>query len=444
MSESDAITVRLPDLYPKQRDVFYNPARIVVCEATTKAGKSVGGLHWLASKSLEDTERRTRHWVSPTYPEAEAAFDRLSRWMLKADPARKVWDCWKSSPPRIRFGCSFVVFKGADNPDRLYGPDSAGAVLDEASRMKHAAFIAVRSTCSTLGAPMRIIGNVRGRKNWAYQMARKAQAGESGMAYFKLTAMDAIAGLQSIGSVTDVLNDERLAEAKEDYSEATFRELYFAEATEDGSNPFGMQYIRGAVRPMSPEPTAAFGIDLARKRDWTVVRGLSANGAPTFFDRWQGISWKATEDRIIQIVGDTPAFADSTGVGDSVVENLNRRQPNIEGVLFTPRSKQQMMEGLAVGIQSGRFGVLEGEEQNELESFEFSHTGSGVKYSAPDNCHDDCVCGAALAWKRLEAIANAPRAFVDFATIRSEGYDGRPLQDVFAEKRKDPDWGFDE
>lgn len=50
--------VHLPTLYRKQRDVFYSPARIVVCEATTKAGKTVGGLHWLAHHSLQEMKKQ--------------------------------------------------------------------------------------------------------------------------------------------------------------------------------------------------------------------------------------------------------------------------------------------------------------------------------------------------------------------------------------------------
>ena len=34
---------------------------------------------------------------------------------------------------------------------------------------------------------------------------------------------------------------------------------------------------------------------------------------------------------------------------------------------------------------------------DELETFEYVYTRTGVRYSAPDGLHDDCVCALALA-----------------------------------------------
>jgi hypothetical protein len=33
----------------------------------------------------------------------------------------------------------------------------------------------------------------------------------------------------------------------------------------------------------------------------------------------------------------------------------------------------------------------------ELETFEYEYTRTGVRYSAPEGLHDDCVCALALA-----------------------------------------------
>ena len=66
------------------------------------------------------------------------------------------------------------------------------------------------------------------------------------------------------------------------------------------------------------------------------------------------------------------------------------------------------MEGLAVGIQSGKVGYPENSEANptqgELEMFEYVITRTGVSYSAPEGFHDDCVCGYALAFHRLNCL----------------------------------------
>jgi hypothetical protein len=92
-----------------------------------------------------------------------------------------------------------------------------------------------------------------------------------------------------------------------------------------------------------------------------------------------------------------PKRIDSTGAGDPIAEDLGRVDPNIDKFVFTSHSKQQIMEGLAVAIQTRRITVLEGVMKDELDSFEFEYTRNGVRYTGPSGMHDDCVCSLALA-----------------------------------------------
>ena len=70
---------------------------------------------------------------------------------------------------------------------------------------------------------------------------------------------------------------------------------------------------------------------------------------------------------------------------------------NVEGFQFTSPSKQQLLEGLAVAIQQGEVTYPDGVLVSELETFEYTYTRTGVRYSAPEGLHDDCVCALALA-----------------------------------------------
>jgi hypothetical protein len=61
------------------------------------------------------------------------------------------------------------------------------------------------------------------------------------------------------------------------------------------------------------------------------------------------------------------------------------------------------MIGLQNAIQLGEVSILEGVMQDEMESFEFEYTRTGVKYNAPVGMHDDTVNALALArniWKK--------------------------------------------
>jgi hypothetical protein len=104
-----------------------------------------------------------------------------------------------------------------------------------------------------------------------------------------------------------------------------------------------------------------------------------------------------TKQKIINIVGRIPAHIDATGLGDPIVEDLQRVLPNIKGFKYTSQSKQQLIEGLVIEIQQNLIFFPEHPYGNELENFEFEYTRTGVKYSAPSGMNDDAVNSIALA-----------------------------------------------
>lgn len=160
-----------------------------------------------------------------------------------------------------------IWFKSGDNPDSLYGEDVFAAVIDEATRCKEEVWHAVRTTRTATKGKVRIIGNVKGRSNWAYQLARKAQAGDRDMHYAKITALDAIEA--------GIFTSDELDDAQRALPDAVFRELYFAEASDDQGNPFGLESIRRCVAPLSQEEPVVWGWDLAKSTDYTVGIALT-------------------------------------------------------------------------------------------------------------------------------------------------------------------------
>ena len=305
----------------------------------------------------------------------------------------------------LRHNGAQLIFRSAEKPDTLFGDDWRAVVLDEISRMRAEAWHAVYSTLTATRGPARLIGNVKGRKNFAYQLARKAEAGRPGWHYAKLTAADAVAA--------GVLTAETISEAEADLPASVFRELYWAEASDDGSNPFELGCpgaIRRAIRPLSEAPPAAWGWDLGKSVDWTVGVGLDASGRVARFHRWKDRPWTQTIALITELTAGLPALVDSTGLGDPVLDSVQRHEmeagalrENFQGFKFTSASKQPLMEALAVAIQHEAVAYPEGPIVTELEAFEFEHSRNGTRYSAPEGMHDDCVCSLALAYAALGA-----------------------------------------
>lgn len=367
-----------------QLDAIFHGERYGLVEATTKSGKTVGCMVWLAEQAMAGRDGQNFWWVAPIYSQAKIAFRRLKR----AIP-RDLYTA-NESELTIRLANGAVLwFKGAENADSLYGEDVYAAVIDEGSRTREESWHAVRSTLTATRGPIRIIGNVKGRRNWFYQMARKAESGEDGMVYKRITAWDAVKA--------GILQNDEIRDAQRQLPEHVFRELYLAEPSDDGSNPFGVDAINRCIqKELSTQPATHWGWDLAKSLDWTVGAGLDSSGQTAAFERFQR-PWEETFSAIGAITKGK-ALVDSTGVGDPILERLQRGYPGVfDPFLFSGPSKQRLMEGLAVAIQQCEIGIPDGPAVNELMSFEYEYTRTGVRYSAPEGLHDDCVMALGLA-----------------------------------------------
>jgi hypothetical protein len=402
--------------------------RLGLIEASTKSGKTVSAIAWIVEQALKGREGQNFWWVAPGYNQAEIAYRRIKLGLTKG-----AFTPFDTPTPRIAMvNGTWIWFKSADNSDALYGEDVYAAVIDEASRVGESSWHAVRSTLTATRGPIRIIGNVKGRKNWFFDLCRRAESlmisdpdpRRRNMHYAKITADDAVSA--------GVLDAEEIEDARATLPEKIFRELYYAEPGDDTGNPFGLQYIRAcAETELAAGPVVAWGLDLAKSQDWFVCIGLNELGQVAAFHRWRGLPWRQSIMRVWRLVGeDTKVLVDSTGVGDPVLEELQVEHGNFHGYHFTQTSKQKLMEGLAVAIQSGKIAFPHGEIVRELEMFEYKYTRTGVSYSAPEGQHDDCVCALALA--RQAWAETAP------GTNLMKFYETQHTRAVEAQRKNDP------
>jgi hypothetical protein len=403
-----------PYLYPKQFAAIYDPHRYSLIEASTKAGKTAGCIAWLVEMALSGQPGQNYWWCAPVSDQARIAFLRMRRSL-----PNDVYTVSRTLKTVTLINGAVIWFRSGDKPDSLYGEDVYAAVVDEASRFKEEAYIAIRTTLTYTKGPIRIIGNVRGRKNWFFKMARRAERAQlldmqGEMGYHKIVAADAVA--------SGVLDQAEIDEAREQMPEQWFRELYLAEASDDGGNPFGMQHIEACIRPeigfktgvVSSKAPRAWGWDFAKKRDYFVGIGLDEDGAICRFVRHHHMPWGEVKNTVVKEMGNCPGLGDSTGVGDPIVEDIQRmlgQQPggegSFQGYVFTSASKQRLMEGLAAAIQGRTVWFPDNVVRQELEQYEFEISRTGVRYTAPPGYFDDCVCALALA-RMCFAVIPAP------------------------------------
>lgn len=337
-------------------------------------------------------------WVAPVADQTRIAYNNIIHGL-----PRGTFTAFASPVPRIELlNGTTLYFKSGDNPNSLFGYASKASVVDEASRCKPESWEAVLSTLTATHGPVRVIGNVQGKRNWFYALCRRIESGlEPNGHYARITYLDAIEA--------GIITAESVEEERRNMSAAAFRELFEAIARDDSGNPFGEEHIYACVNQngLSLKPPVAFGIDLAKSHDWFVIIGLDEDGAVCVFERWQGIPWRDSICKAHRIIGeDVESLVDSTGVGDPVLEEFQSGHANFKGFHFHRSSKQRLMEGLAVGIQGHEISYPDGPIKGELLSFEYAITPTGMLYSAPSGEYDDCVCALALA--RQQWIEKAP------------------------------------
>lgn len=215
-----------PPLAFYQTSAVFTEKRYSFVEATTKGGKTAVCLIWLLEQALQGQRNWNYWWIAPVYDQAKIAFNRMKHG-LKGH----LFKANKSDLTITLIGGQVIRFKSGNKPDNLYGEDVYAAVIDEASRIAEESWVAVRSTLTATRGPIRVIGNVKGRKNWAFKLARIAERGvDPDMHYARITALDAIAA--------GVIEQSEVDDARKILSEDVFKELYMAEPGEADGRVF--------------------------------------------------------------------------------------------------------------------------------------------------------------------------------------------------------------
>lgn len=415
------IEIELPRPHAAQLEVLATAQRFNVVACGRRWGKTDMGMV-LGCETMLDGQ--PVGWFAPTYKLLEEAWNRFEAII----PQKAIERLNKSERTiKLKTGglIDFWTLKPITKDQSVAGRGRKykRAVVDEASmapNLKADWTQAIRPTLSDLIGDAWFMFTPRGQ-NYAYQLFCKGQAGDKGWASFQMPT-----------SKNPFIAASEIDDAKRDLPTDAFEQEYLAQFLANSANPFGINAIRDCImNGVGEQPIQWWGVDLAKSHDWTVPIGLNARGQVAGFERWQS-DWRATRMRVAAMVKQTAALVDSTGVGDPIVEDLMRVCQSLQGYHFSSQSKQRLMEGLAYAIQNKRVSFPQGVIVNELESFIYEYKPSGVRYTAPEGLHDDCVCALALA-VMCQQTAPAPTRLTVLATgeepkdIFAQGYD--PMDD---------------
>jgi hypothetical protein len=397
--------------HSEQLKAWQSAARTKVIVAGRRWGKSQLMVQWALAGAMDDNLRGIPGitWVIlPTFNMARPLWRKFMKlappgWITHASGGEKNFDYFALGNARIEF-------KSGDHPERLVGEGLCRVVMDECGEMKESVYNeSIIPALMDHSAPAMLGGTPKGR-NWFYKQYMAGLDPE-------------VADISTFGGPTlqnPWIKPAEVERARAVMATRLFNQEILAHFLDDDGAVF--RGVRACLMPggkYSTLRTVAIGVDLARKSDFTVLIGLDAYNRVTFMDRFSkglsgiGPDWPLQKLRIkaaYEKYGRPRMLIDATGAGDPVVQDLQRDGlARAQGFIFTPQSKAEIIEALSLGIEQRRLGLPdEPVLVNELESYEFTTSRVGnVRYSAPANEHDDCVCALALAYKAAKRAGDS-------------------------------------
>jgi hypothetical protein len=388
---SSANVVSLPGLHPGQVVVeeALDRCRFVMLMCGRRWGKTKYGVRRAAVVALNGGQVG---WFAPTYKLAGEAFRELVKRLKPA--AVRI----REDDKRIELrGGGVVEVWTLDSDDPARGRAYDLVVLDEAGIVKGLKGIwdaAIRPVLTDRKGKALFLGTPKGMSGEFVRMFAKAQ--RDGVIWFALRA-------KTVDNPW--IDPSEVEQARSELPPAIFSQEYEGVPADDGGNPFGLQAIVDCTGPLSNKKPVVYGLDLARASDYCFLIGLDEDAAVCRLERWQA-PWMQTRMQVVEWVGDVPVVADSTGVGDAIVEDLQTLGVLATAFKFTQPSKTMLMQRLITAIQTRFLTFPEGHLTAELEMFGYTFTPSGVRYEAPPGLHDDGVMALGLAlygWDRVQA-----------------------------------------
>jgi hypothetical protein len=391
---TQTVTVNLRERHAGQVAVIAEAQRFNVLMCGRRFGKTATGID-LAVEAMLDGERVG--WFAPSYKLLNEAWRELVATLAPLPETEK---SEQDKRLAIVTGGSIECWS-LDSDDPARGRKYHKVIIDEAGlvpRLAHIWHTAIRPTLADYQGGAWFLGTPKGVGDFSALWAQGQGDGRD----------PEWASWRMPTHANPFIPPDEIDAMRRSMPDEVFRQDILGEPIDAGEQPSGRDAIAACVAPVSDGEPVIWGVDLARSVDFTVAIGLDRTGHVCHLERWRS-DWGVTRTRLRGLLGSTLAYMDSTGVGDPIVEDLQRTGSRIVGVTFTARVKQQGVESLIAGIQQRQVRFPDGWLRGELDALTAERTAMGTRYTAPDGLHDDGVMALMLAWKGYQETVPAEK-----------------------------------
>jgi len=403
------VKIRLYTPHPGQMRLHSSTARFRLAVCGRRWGKTYAAANEIAKFCWENPEWHgldgrqaavptMTWWIAPTYGQSVKAFTVITQMFAGAIASKKsavgqMKVVWKNG--------AVTEFQSAERYDNLRGEGVRFMVIDEAAMVSKSAWTEVLRPMltDTMGRAL-IISTPKGR-NWFYELYQRGiDPEQTDYESFSFPT-----------SSSPYIENSEVEEARLTLPEDTFAQEYLGAFLDEAAGVFhGIDdCIYGELEEPLADHKYVIGWDIAKKADFSVVTVIDTDHyrdtVPVphvaSFDRFNTLSYTVQADRVQEIARKyhTYVLLDSTGLGDPVYDMLCARGVPCYPYVFTSRSKEMLVQNLAIDIQSKSISYPDIPNLlHELHSYQYTLGPTGrLSYSAPEGDHDDCVVSLALA-----------------------------------------------
>lgn len=406
------VIIRLPAPHKGGQEIFINwnvknkDAQILIAPCGVKVGKTLGASMWLVIEALTNPGTYCVY-IAPTYLKCNIGFRYVTRMLPQFDFVHVI----KSKlEVHLANGSTIKFLHGSDAETVIEGENVHRFVVDEAGKIKRQVWYSLFTTITQTRGLGIITGTPRGF-TWYYELFKKAQSGDPFFVSCQIPTLS-----------SPFVSKEAVAIAERLLPPHLFAQYYKAEFISAGSvfgdlslmwdHSLEVKRKRYWVHPDKIERDGyiTHGVDIAKKKDFTVIYSINSKGKLVGFVRTQHMSYTHQIELLktyinnffmVSETSDNYIRYDGTGVGEAFGDMLNDSNINatIEPVMFTNQSKAEMLTKTMLAIQTGwHKAPLIPAINHEFSVYEITVSKFGShKFSAPDGEHDDVVSAAMLA-----------------------------------------------
>ena len=376
-----------------QLELLAAPQRFKIAVIHRRGGKSLTVFNEQVRKTQE--KKGIYYYILPTYKQAKAVI-----WdeMVKLYVPKEIVQKMNESELAIYYkNGSIQRFIGCDDINKHRGINPIDVVFDEYSEINSEMWTAVIQP---------VLRENHGTATFIYTPKGKNHSWE----LLQVAKNNPNTWFWTVKSVDDTggLTDEEINEARSQTPEALFNQEYMCNF-QDNAGAFFRRIRHNLYEADDVADTMHFynlGVDLAKYQDFSVITPFDLY---TFKakkqERFNQIDWnlqKAIIESNARKYNNAQLKIDRTGVGDPVVEDLERRGLNIGddgAIVFSTRSRRELLDNLALLLEQDKIKIPNDEGLiSELEAFQYTLTDKGkIEVKTRKGFHDDRVMSLALA-----------------------------------------------